>query len=207
MKIENIIFDLGGVILNINYQLTVAAFEQIGAQNFKSASTPERQKKLFEDFEIGKITADEFRTIVKTKYNLMITDEEFDYAWNAMLLDLPHERLDLIRLLKQKHNFRTFLFSNTNEIHLKSLRNRFGLGMFSGCFDKEYYSNECGQRKPNREAFQMVLEENQLKADKTLFIDDSMEHVQAAVQSGLCAKIITRDASLSQVIDEILKNF
>ena len=198
MPIKNIILDLGGVIIDIDYQLTSNAFRNMGAINFDKIHTHKNQLSFFDDYETGKISSEEFRNILKSKLDLIISDEDFDKAWNAMLLDLPIERLEFIRQLRKE--YKVFLFSNTNEIHLKEVFNicqrQNGFDTFKGFFDKEYYSNIFGQRKPNTDSFLSILRENDLNADETLFIDDTLQHVLGAKAVGIHAVHLTKGKSI-----------
>src|SRR4051794_37372836 len=117
MTIKNIIFDLGGVIINIDYKKTIAEFKRIGAFDFEILFTQHKQDSLFDDFDTGKISAIEFRNQLRHKLDLPLKDEEIDNAWNAMLLDLPLDRLQFIKSLRDE--YKVYLFSNTNAIHLK----------------------------------------------------------------------------------------
>ncbi|MBI3501487.1 MAG: HAD family phosphatase [Bacteroidetes bacterium] len=186
-SIKNIIFDLGGVILNIDYSLCEKAFTKFGVHDFKNIYSQKGQLDLFDDFETGKISAGEFRTRLKKLIPQKVSDEQFDEAWDAMLLDLPKERVELLQKLKKQ--YRTFLLSNTNEIHIKwvsdHLFRTFGFKIFNSLFEKVYFSYEMGMRKPNAEIFELVLKENKLKKDETLFIDDSIQHIESAKQIGI----------------------
>jgi FMN phosphatase YigB (HAD superfamily) len=119
---------------------------------------------------------------LKKKLNILATNEEFDCAWNTMLLDLLIKRLDFIKDLRR--NYKTFLFSNTNEIHLKEVFNicqkQNGFNTFEGCFEKEYNSHILGKRKPHYKAFISILNEHNIIANETLFIDDSLQHILGA---------------------------
>lgn len=204
MKIKNIIFDLGGVILNIDFKLMHAAFERLGVKDFASVYALSRQDKIIDHFETGQITVDQFRQHMKTLFNLSISDEEFDNAWNAMLLDLPKQKADFIQQLREKHHLNIFLLSNTNEIHLMKIKKQHGQ-LFQTCFHKEYYSNEVGNNKPNPEIFLQVLNENDLLAEETLFLDDTLQHVEAARNLGLHAELITKDFTIFDIL-KMLKN-
>ncbi len=198
MKIKNVIFDLGGVIMDIDYKKTEEEFRQLGALNFNSVYTQNRQDHFFDDFEIGIISPGAFRDILQKKLDVKITDEKFDYAWNAMLLDIPQERLDFIKNLGDK--YKIFLFSNTNAIHLKEVfkicQNKNGFNTFDGYFEKEYYSHIFGKRKPNINSFISILEENRIEACETLFIDDSIQHIFGAKAAGLHAVHVSSEKSI-----------
>lgn len=188
-RIRNIIFDLGGVILNLDYNRTTEAFKQLGITEFEHLYSQAKQKHLFDEYEKGLISSDAFRSEMITLLESRPAPHEIDRAWNAMLLDLPPERLDLLQKLKDK--YRLFLLSNTNEIHISAyseyLRQTFGFADLSHIFEKEYYSYRVGKRKPDREIFEMVLAENNLQPKETLFIDDSVQHVEGARLTGIRA--------------------
>lgn len=186
-KYKNIIFDLGGVILNIDYLLAVKAFKDLGLGGFDTFFSQAQQKQLFDLYEKGEITSDNFRNELRIYCNGNIGDKTIDEAWNSMLLDLPQERLDLLKRFKQSH--RTFLLSNTNEIHIDSfnayLQNDFNIADLSGHFEKMYLSYKVGMRKPDAEIFELVLSENKLDPKETLFIDDSIQHIESAKKLGI----------------------
>ncbi len=202
MPIKNIIFDLGGVIIDIDYTQTSKVFSALGAFNFDVVYTQSKQDHLFDDYDVGKINSDTFRDTLKKKLDIVVSNDEFDKAWNAMLLDLPKKRLDFIKELRKKH--KTFLFSNTNDIHLKEVFNicqkQNGFNTFNDFFDKEYYSHIFGRRKPNPDAFIDILNENKLEANETLFIDDSLQHVLGAREAGLYAMHLSKDKSIFDVM-------
>jgi putative hydrolase of the HAD superfamily len=202
MPIKNIIFDLGGVIIDIDYEKTSEAFRKLGAFNFDDVYTQSKQDDLFNNYETGKITSDVFRNNLKKKLNIIATNEEFDCAWNAMLFDLPIKRLDFIKDLRR--NYKTFLFSNTNEIHLKEVFNicqrQNGFNTFEGCFEQEYYSHILRKRKPHYEAFISILNEHNIIANETLFIDDLLQHVLGARAAGLYAIHLVSEKSIFDIL-------
>ena len=120
LQFKAIIFDLGGVILNIDYNKTIKAFKNIGILNFDLLYSQALQNNIFDSIETGKITPKDFREYLKSKSTKAITDQQIDQAWNAMLLDLPLERIKLIRRLRDKYPI--YLFSNTNKIQLDAFR-------------------------------------------------------------------------------------
>lgn len=186
-KYKNIIFDLGGVLLNIDYDITAKAFEKLGIPQFHKLFSKAEQNKTFDLYEKGLITSDEFRQALNNALRAPVSKEILDNSWNAMLLDLPPARLDLLKKVKQTH--RTFLLSNTNEIHIQefshSLQQQFGVPDLSSFFEKVYLSYEIKLRKPDAEIFQYVLDNNQLDPAETLFIDDSPQHIEGAKKLGI----------------------
>ena len=190
-NIEAIIFDLGGVILNIDYRLTAEAFQQLcpDTRGLETFYSQEKQNPLFDDLEKGNIAAGDFRNKIREYLGKYFTDEVIDNAWNALLLDLPLERLEFLQSLKNK--YKLFLLSNTNEIHIKAfsayLQKLIGKPDMADYFIKEYFSFNLGMRKPEIAIFEAVVNEQSLNTSKTLFIDDSPQHVEGAKKAGLQA--------------------
>jgi len=180
-----IIFDLGAVILNINYQNTIDAFSKLGVKNASTFYSKKVQTDLFNQIETGKITAEKFLTELQKETN-NATISQVKEAWNAMLLDLPNERLDLIKAIKSK--YRIYLLSNTNAIHIDAFKKQLGNTRweeFCDLFDKMYLSHEVGLRKPNAAIFEYLLEEQKLQAKEVFFIDDSPQHIEVAKKLGI----------------------
>ncbi len=186
-KYKNIIFDLGGVLLNVDYSITIKAFSGLGLNSVDNFFSQNQQKQLFCLYEKGEISSSDFRNELKTHSKKTIDDTTIDKAWNSMLLDLPKERLDLLKRFKQTH--RTFLLSNTNEIHIDYfnayLQNDFKIADLSDYFEKVYLSYKMRMRKPDAETFELVLSENNLAPNETLFIDDSIQHIEGAKKLGI----------------------
>lgn len=189
--ISTILFDLGGVVLNLDYNRTVDAFKKMGGEGFEVLYSQAQQDKGFDHFETGQWTPTEFRNYVRSYLGNGHSDDEIDEAWNAMLLDLPAERITL--LLELKKHYSICLFSNTNAIHLKRFREIIGAAygnelLLESVFHKTYYSHEIKLRKPHKEAFQHILTDQNLRADEVLFIDDSLQHIEGARGLGIKAE-------------------
>ena len=204
--INAIIFDLGGVLLDINYWLTIEAFNNLGCSDFESIYTQQKQSQLFDDFETGKVSSETFRKSIQKQMRFSISNVEFDNSWNKMLLQLPEQRLELLEKLNKK--FSLFLLSNTNEIHIKAFKkiisSSIGYERFENCFKKVYFSSEIGNRKPNASCFEMVLSENKLSAAKTLFIDDSIQHVEGAYKIGIKTLLIESGEELVSIFPDTI---
>jgi glucose-1-phosphatase len=186
--VKNIIFDLGGVILDLNVPQTITEFAK--ASNLD----PDTVRKLFVSspgflaYEKGAITDHEFRDFVRDLFKVNLADETIDFCWNAMLLTIPPKRLELLTALKMNYN--TFLLSNTNTIHLDFINSKVlpameGVVSLDDYFHKTYYSHLMGKRKPDAEIFLHVLEENNLNAGETLFLDDNPDNIEGAKSVGL----------------------
>jgi len=188
-SIKNIIFDFGGVILNIDYILTEQAFAKLGLKDFDRIYSQATQKELFDVFEKGLISTVDFRNGIRKFIHDDVSDSQIDEAWNSMLLDLPVERVRLLDKLKTK--YRIFLLSNTNQIHCDTfsdtLQKKLSRDIFSDVFEKTYFSHKVKMRKPNAEIFEWVLKENNLRKNETLFVDDSIQHIEGAKKIGLNA--------------------
>lgn len=186
--IKNIIFDLGGVIVNVDNHLFANAFKKLGAHKFEEAFAKAMQQQLPELYETGKITTNDMRARAKKLMAIEhVTDAEFDQAWNTGIINLPKERLEFVRKFKQKYN--TYLLSNINELHFEQnfavCYRDAGLKNFNGIFHKEYYSHLIGMRKPDPEIFKLVLTENNLTPHETLFVDDTLENILSARTLGI----------------------
>ena len=189
MNIRTIIFDLGGVLLNVGYQHTIDAFKQLGVQDFDKLFTKAEQIGLFDQLDRGEVSPVEFREELRRITGIALSDSDIDTAWNAMLLDLPGKRLALLDRVR-KH-YRTFLLSNTNAIHYPAynafLQEKYGFNSLEDLFEKQYLSFEMGLRKPEPAIFSTVVSDNKLNPSETLFIDDSRQHVEGARAAGLHA--------------------
>ena len=184
-NVKAIIFDLGAVILNINYQNTIDEFKKLGVKNPNSFYSKKTQTHLFNQIETGKISQKEFLLQLQ-KETSDASIQQVKNAWNAMLLDLPEERIKLLKSLNQ--NYAIFLLSNTNALHICEFKKKLGnkeYAEFYNLFDKVYYSHKIGFRKPQAEAFTIILNQNKLAAHEVLFIDDSPQHIEGAKKLGI----------------------
>ncbi|MBK0383457.1 HAD family phosphatase [Pedobacter sp. SD-b] len=205
-KIKNIIFDYGNVIFKIDFERTQKAFESLGINNVESFFSHKQHHTIFNDFETGKINANEFRDGVrKICERPDLTDQQIDRTWNSLLIGVEEGNHDLLLRLKDK--YRTFLLSNINEIHLdfinKYLKTEFNLSGNEGFFEKVYYSHLVGKRKPNKEIFEQVLEENNLIKEETLFIDDSPQHLKTAADLGINTYLMTYPDTIQKLFKDL----
>jgi len=204
-EIKNIIFDLGGVIINLDTQLTIHEFNKISAIPFEEVYTQAVQTELFNDFDKGKISDFEFFSALRKEIRYEGQEADLLYAWNAMLLDVPEKRLDI--LVKMKQNYNTFLLSNTCEPHIAAFESELyiehSVKNFNDYFDKVYYSCRMGMRKPDKEIFEFVLNENGLIAEETVFIDDSIQHVKAAGECGINAYLLPKNMEIGDLLKEL----
>ena len=184
--IKNILFDLGGVLYHIDYELTIKAFEKLGTKNFHEHFSQQQQNNLFDRLETGKVSDEDFIREMKVLLP-HCNREEIINAWNALLIELPQENIRLLQDLSKQ--YRLFLLSNTNSIHInrinKLLYKDYNLKSLDPLFDKVYLSHQIGMRKPNSETFEWVLKDAGILAQETLFIDDSIQHIESANLLGI----------------------
>jgi len=204
-KIKYIIFDLGAVLLNIDYQKTIDEFKKLGVKNASEFYSKKKQINIFDLLECGKISeqrfVDEFKEITSRA-----SDAEIISAWNALLLDLPQNRINLLKRIRKKYDI--FLLSNTNSIHINEFRKQIGETKylkFYNLFKKVYYSYEIGFRKPNKEAFQIILNENNMNPKEVLFIDDSPQHIAGARVLGIQTYHLKDNEDVSSVLPDIIQ--
>ena len=204
--IKNIIFDYGNVIFDIDHQLTINAFKNLGLQKESSFFGHLQQNPLFDQFEMGKISPAEFRNSVREITEKDFSDELIDDAWNTLLLGIRPGYLEFLSEMKNK--YRTFLLSNNNEIHYNWINNylekTFHVPNMSAYFEHDYYSHLMGMRKPNKDIFEFVLNKHQLNPEETLFIDDSPQHLETAKQLGLHTHLMLRSEDLRTILPSLL---
>jgi glucose-1-phosphatase len=186
-NIKNIIFDFGGVIIDIDFWRSINAFIKLGCDNFECIYSQASQTEIFDKIDKGTISADEFRNELIKFFPPETTAAMIDHAWNAILIGIPPHRIQLLENIRK--NYRTFLMSNTNAIHykeyIKELKEKFEYNSLNDLFEKVYLSFELGIRKPDKNFFKLILEENHLDASETLFIDDLELNLPPAQSLGI----------------------
>ena len=200
---KTIIFDLGGILINIDYQRCVASFEKLNIFDFSKQFTQAAQSDFMDLFETGHKSENEFREWVNTFTPNKLTDQEIDTAWNSILLDFPKWKLELLQKVKQ--HYKVILFSNTNAIHVKGFLEIFEKSyptvQFFDLFDQVYLSNEVGFRKPHAESFELILKKEGISAEETVFMDDTQRHVEGAKKAGINAFWLP-EGDISAVFDQ-----
>jgi putative hydrolase of the HAD superfamily len=200
-QFETIIFDLGGVIIDLNYDLTRSAFEELGLADFQSTYSQFSQSSLFDDYETGKISSQRFINTLLPHLPNGCTANEVVHAWNAMIMSVPQAKIALLDKLRTDKN-RIYLLSNTNEIHMQKVRREWGKvteRSMESFFDRMFLSYEIGLRKPDVEIFEYVCGKIGSDPGKVLFIDDSPQHIEGAKKAGLCALHLTDPTDLYTV--------
>ena len=209
--LPHLLFDFGGVIIDIDYERTPAAFRHLSRAGSIVEFNQARQATLFDEFETGQLSPTEFRVGLRATYDLDATDAEIDAAWHAMLLDVPAERLALIEELRRQGH-QTALLSNTNALHIAEINQRLATryGFRHGIadvLDRVFYSQEVGLRKPGEEIFRHALREMNWRAEDVLFIEDSPQHIATARRLGLRVLHLAPPLTLTIALPEALRAF
>ena len=199
--IRNIIFDLGNVILNLDFNASINAFQALGLDKAMLDRKLAYADPVFYQLEIGDVSPEKFRERVRQILkNPEASDQQIDDAWYAMILDIPAKRVNTLQKLGNK--YRLFLFSNTNAIHIGRLLPEFrkenGID-FPSLFEKVFYSHEIHARKPDLEAFLKVIELAGVVPNETLFIDDLENNILAAKEAGLRTLWLKEDMELTEL--------
>lgn len=205
-NIQHIIFDLGEVIINIDRQAVRNQMLNKGVENIDEIHQILSEKNVYFDFETGAISEEQFRGAIREATGIPLTDQEIDDTWNAMLLDIPKERVRFMTKLKSR--YKLYLLSNTNSIHWRAYDQGFqdaydypGINTF---FTHAWYSFLMGVRKPDPEIFRMVLQEGCFEAGEVAFIDDLKENTDAARSVGIHGIHLAPGMEIMDLFDDSL---
>lgn len=188
-----LIFDLGNVIIDIDYQRSLNLIKSILPSSYNSKVESFYATDFHKAYEKGLIDSPTFRNEVRNYLEQDWEDDKVDALWNSLLGKIPKERLDLVSKLKQ--SFQVGVLSNTNPIHMDAvhgmLKNDFGMERFEQLFDRVFYSHEMGLAKPTKEIYHKMLDELGVKADRVVFFDDLEANVAGAKSVGIQAIHVT----------------
>ena len=199
--IKNLLFDLGGVIMDIRRLNCVASFERLGMKNADSFLGEYSQKGPFLQLEEGAISEEEFRTAVRALINEEVSDEQIDSAFCDFLVGIPKYRLEQLRQLKKSYNI--YMLSNTNSIMWRS---RIAEDFRQEGLEREDYfdgivtSFEARSIKPDAKIFHTVVEKLGINPDETLFLDDSQKNLDAAAQLGFHTLLVTPGSEFFELL-------
>lgn len=202
---KTIIFDLGGVFINLDFERANASFSQLFGVDFKPYYGHAAQSDIFNNFEKGTLSAHEFAEHWRKIFNKPeVTNEQIFDAWNSLLIDWPVKRMNMLK--KAREYYRIFLLSNNNIIHEEGchkLAMQAGNTNLHGLFEKAYLSHEMGMRKPDAEIFERVIDEQNIDLKTTLFIDDSIQHIKGASKTGLQAYHLTGTETITDLFPHL----
>ncbi|HEX4887393.1 MAG TPA: HAD family phosphatase [Luteibaculaceae bacterium] len=197
-----IIFDFGGVVINIDYNRPVQAFMRLGMVDFSSFFSKSTQNTTSDLFETGQMDADSFFKTILPHCTPGTTLELVREAWNSILLDLPLHRLEFLE--KLRHCVPIALLSNTNATHIDQINQTvlpaYGASDMSPWFDHLFYSYELGLRKPDEAIFLHALSKLNCKPHEVLFLDDSVQHIEAANRLGIQTHHVKDGEEIAQLI-------
>lgn len=197
--INAIIFDFGDIFINLDKPATISGLQKLGMKEWNNEF-----ELLNLSFEVGAISPEDFVGGFQ-KQLPNASKEEILKAWNAVLADFPFYRLEFLQELSKK--YRLFLLSNTDSIHINTFEEKSGVSFykdFYDCFEKVYFSFDIGMRKPDPKIYQFVLEQNNLVAENTLFVDDKTENTDSAAALGI--KVWNLQVGKEDVVDLYKKN-
>lgn len=193
VELKTLIFDLGGVIIDLHIDRTISAFSKLANLPKNQISKLYGTSDYFFDHEKGLISDAEFRESVRSEFNFSCSDTAFDNAWNAMLGDINPKRVEKLLELKKFHNL--YLLSNTNSIHVPAfteiLYKQTGQKSLHDIFNKVYFSHEINMRKPDLEIFDFVINDNSINPEEALFLDDTFENLKGAENLGINSLKVT----------------
>ncbi len=201
-SIQAIVFDLGGVVINIDPARAFLALQQLAPVSVSVTDQFLEHHTLFFDYEKGLIDDHAFRNGIRELIERPdLADETVDRAWCSMLLDIPLARLQLLARLKGR--YRTLVLSNTNQIHVEAFNQLVatvsGKPTIDHFFEKVYYSHHLKMRKPEAEIYHHVLQDQQLAPHEVLFLDDREDNLAAARAEGIRTQLVTSERGLLEL--------
>lgn len=195
--ITTLIFDFGGVIINLDLPECIKNLKKLGAENIETYLSNYGQKDFFLKFEKGEIGIPEFRNEIRKLSNEHVTDNDIDNAWCSFLCDIPVHRLELLEELRKK--FKLLLLSNSNPLHIEvSTKNALhGTGIsIRDYFDACYFSYEMGLAKPDPAIYKALLTDADVTAEECLFLDDGPKNIEIAQTLGIQTHLVTQGENL-----------
>lgn len=199
-NIKNILFDFGGVIVGLNKQNAVNRFKEIGVDKIEDYLGEFRQEGIFLALEEGKISRETFYKELQILAGKEISEPDMDSAWMAFLTDIAEYKFQLLKDLRKK--YKVYLLSNTNPVIMEWAQS----ADFSPSgenitqfFDKCYYSFEVGCAKPDRETFDFLVEDANIKPEETLFLDDGPANIEIAKKLGFQTYLANQDEDLRKI--------
>ncbi len=201
--IEAIVFDLGGVIIDLDFQ---RSFDQFSTLSGKSPETIRKgifDSGILHQYEKGDYTDEEFLVEIERIFMLKGDRLAIEQAFLALLLNIPPARIELIRNLSKK--YRVFILSNTSSIHYKEvnaiLKRDTGYEHLDLLFEKVFLSFELGLLKPHQEIYKAVLEQALLDPQHTLFLDDNVDNLRGASSLGIHTALVSKEQSILKLFN------
>ena len=201
-KLRNIVFDFGGVLVDLDFKRSFSAFRSAGFFDIEERLNAAKRDQIFDLYENGEISTARFRNEVRKHLSYSLFDKDIDYMWNEMLVGIPSYKLDLILHLKKR--YRIYLLSNTNELHWNYACDclfKYKGYTIKDFFIKPYLSYEMHKVKPNAPIYEEMLSDAGMEAEETLFIDDLEVNCKGAAALGIQTQRYKVGTNLSELID------
>jgi putative hydrolase of the HAD superfamily len=208
LKFKTLIFDLGNVIIDVDFQKTIDFLKKY--EPVETDGIPFYHSFLKNGFlellETGHLSMDNYFDQIRRILKKKINEQEIHSAWNAMLLGIPKPRIDLLKLLRI--DYKLILLTNTNQLHVEMINDylyaQFKMQNFRSIFDKTYYSYLMGLRKPDAAIYKLVIQENNLNPSETLFIDDLPINIEEANKLGIQGYILKKGIDITELFENII---
>jgi putative hydrolase of the HAD superfamily len=201
-SVKNILFDLGGVLIDIDYEKTIRSFRTIGFPHFEQMFSQLTADELFQKLETGKILPKDFYKVMLSIARTGVTEDEIRDAWNSMLLEFRKESVLFLKLLSAQYDL--YLLSNTNQIHYDAftemLLTETGYNSLEPLFKKAYFSHRIGRRKPNADSYEFVINDAGILPEETLFIDDTLMNIEAARKLGFHTHLLKPEERIEKIL-------
>ena len=197
-NVTTIIFDLGGVIIDLDWNLCIRNFENLGISNMRNLVSTTLQRGFVLDYEMGKITDAQFRDEIRKNASGEVTDQQIDHAWTSLLVRVPEEKLNLLYELRKK--YKILMLSNTNNLSFRYSEKMFEVNgkNINDFFDKCYLSYQMKLAKPKPDIFEALLADAGLTAEECLFLDDGIYNIETAEKLGFNVEFIKPYSGLDE---------
>lgn len=202
--IKNILFDLGNVVINIDFELTDRAFAHLLDKTLSETQELMLSKKIYDVVERRPYTDDQFADFINESFSSTFSTQKIVDSWNALLLDIPAKRIELILALREK--YQVMCLSNTSTPHIEECNQILArvskYKSLEEVFDKTYYSYDMGLRKPSDDIYKQVLEKSEILASETLFLDDNLANIEAAKQLGFSTILVEKNICITEYLKD-----
>jgi putative hydrolase of the HAD superfamily len=203
--VDFIIFDLGNVLIDIDYQRSLSLIKAELPSRLHERVDGCYAAEFHKMYERGELDSSAFRDAFRDYFEQNWSDSKVDFLWNSLLGNLPAYRLALVNQLKAQ--YQVGILSNTNAIHIDAvysvLQAEHGMDNFDTLFDWVFYSHEMGLAKPNAAIYQQLLQELDTQPSRVLFFDDLLANVQGAAALGIQAIQVTGPATLLDYFGDV----